>query len=66
MASAIIRSLEAIPFAVDILKDRIAMGSFESPEYYSQTGTLCRVKDRKDRGIRRSFKKHGRKAPPIE
>lgn len=64
--SAITKSLEPIRFAVDILKDRIVEGSFESGEYYSQKNVLVREKNRKDRGIRQSFKKHGRKAPQIE
>lgn len=65
MASAITRSLEKIAFAVDILKDRITKGSFESPEWYSQKNVIVRERKRKDRGIRQSFKRNGRKAPLI-
>lgn len=57
--------MEGKGFAVDLLKDRVARGSFERGEYYSQKNVLVREKNRKDRGIRQSFKRNHRKAPQV-
>ncbi|MDO5139219.1 MAG: hypothetical protein Q4D71_12280 [Oscillospiraceae bacterium] len=66
MASGISSSLRQEAFAIDLLKDQVTRGSFESGEYYSQKNVLVRERKRKDRGIRQSFKKNNRKAPAIK
>ena len=55
--SDIRKSLKKITFAEDVLYGRIVRGSFENPEYYSQVDVLVRDPKRKDRGIRKAYKK---------
>ena len=63
--SDIRKSLKKITFAEDVLYGRIVRGSFENPEYYSQVDVLVRNPKRKDRGIRKAYKKNGHKAPEL-
>lgn len=65
MASGILESLKKIVFAEDIFYGRIVRGSFETKDYYSQKNVLVRDKNRKDRGIKDSFKEVGYKAPNL-
>lgn len=65
MASGIGSSSRKETFAEDVLKNRVARGYFEKNEFYSKQNVIVREKDRKDRGIRKAFKKSG-KAPAIQ
>ena len=66
MASGISRSTEKVVFA-KYRENRMECekGSWEKLEMLSQKNLLIRDPDRKDRGIREDFKKHG-KAPNME
>ena len=67
MASGISRSTEKVVFA-KYRRNRMECekGSWEKREMQSQTNTLIRDPNRKDRGIRKYFKEHGYKAPNLE
>lgn len=65
MAAGIRSSSQKESFAVDLLKDRVARGSFEKREFYSRKNVIIRDRHREDRGIRQSFRNNNGKAPSL-